>query len=62
MVRPAGHMYAPGVPLSSPEKAWSLWMGGEYGDLMKGGIEKNYMCDSVVHPKYVTQECGDSKW
>ena len=39
MVRPAGHMYTPGVPLSFPGMAWSVWMGEEYGDLMKGGIE-----------------------
>ena len=38
MVRPAGHMYTPGVPLSSLEMAWSVWMGGENGGLMKGGI------------------------
>ena len=50
MVRPAGHMYTPGVPLSSLEMAWSVWMGGENGGLMKGGIEI-HVCYSVVHLK-----------
>ena len=36
------HVYSR-CALVLPEMAWSVWMGGEYGDLMKGGIEK-FMC------------------
>ena len=60
MVRPAGHMYAPGVPLSSLKRL--VHGGWEESMVISWSVEKFTMCDSVVRPKYVTQKCCDSKW